>query len=100
MYYAPFDEDLGFVTIEAFKARKPVLTARDSGAVLEFVVDGRTGVVHDPDSSHFARSFDRFWSDPDSASTLGAAGEESVVSIEWNRVIASLTSTLVSSEAT
>ena len=38
--YAPFDEDFGYVTLEAFLARKPVITARDSGGPLEFV-DGR-----------------------------------------------------------
>ena len=29
--YVPFDEDFGYVTLEAFLARKPVITASDSG---------------------------------------------------------------------
>src|SRR5690606_37832205 len=29
--FAPYDEDYGYVTLEAFLARKPVVTARDSG---------------------------------------------------------------------
>ena len=29
--YAPFDEDFGYVTLEAFLARKPVITATDAG---------------------------------------------------------------------
>ena len=29
--YAPYDEDFGYVTLEAFLARKPVITAEDSG---------------------------------------------------------------------
>ena len=46
--YAPFDEDYGYVTLEAFLARKPVITARDSGGTLEFVVDGVNGWICDP----------------------------------------------------
>ena len=41
VYYAPFDEDYGFATIEAFLAEKPVLTLPDSGEPRAMV--GRTG---------------------------------------------------------
>ena len=44
----PFDEDFGYVTLEAFLARKPVITATDSGGPLEFVVDGVNGAVVAP----------------------------------------------------
>src|SRR5690606_13744658 len=47
--FAPFDEDYGYVTLEAFEARKPVVTAHDSGGVLEFVRDGENGLVCEPD---------------------------------------------------
>ena len=43
--YAPFDEDYGYVTLEAFLSAKPVITASDSGGPLEFVVDGENGSV-------------------------------------------------------
>ena len=43
--YPPFDEDFGYVTLEAFLARKPVITATDSGGPNEFVVDGVNGFV-------------------------------------------------------
>ena len=46
--YAPFDEDFGYVTLEAFLARKPVITATDSGGPLEFVVDGVNGAIVAP----------------------------------------------------
>ncbi|MCH6547000.1 MAG: MotA/TolQ/ExbB proton channel family protein [Gemmatimonadetes bacterium] len=35
--YAPYDEDYGYVTLEAFLAHRPVITAADSGEPLEFV---------------------------------------------------------------
>ena len=41
MVFAPFDEDYGYVTLEAFEARKPVVTASDSGGagLAEVAVD-------------------------------------------------------------
>ena len=47
--YAPFDEDYGYVTLEAFLCAKPVITATDSGGTLEFVVDGENGFVCAPE---------------------------------------------------
>ena len=41
VYYAPFDEDYGFATVEAFLAEKPVLTLPDSGEPQAMV--GATG---------------------------------------------------------
>src|SRR6185436_6256519 len=48
VFYAPYDEDYGYVTVEAFKSAKPVVTTADSGGVLEFVEDGRNGYVCPP----------------------------------------------------
>ena len=47
--YAPFDEDYGYVTLEAFLAEKPVITATDSGGTLEFVMTARTASSCAPD---------------------------------------------------
>ena len=49
VYYGPFDEDYGYVTLEGFAADRPVVTLADSGGPLEFVVDGETGLVAAPD---------------------------------------------------
>ena len=46
--FPPFDEDYGYVTLEAFLARKPVITTTDAGGPLEFVEDGVTGLVCAP----------------------------------------------------
>ena len=35
--YAPYDEDYGFVTIEAMQAGRPVVTTHDAGGPLDFV---------------------------------------------------------------
>jgi glycosyltransferase involved in cell wall biosynthesis len=72
--YAPFDEDYGYVTLEAFLARKPVVTARDSGGTLEVVEDGVNGFVCDADPAALAGAFSRLSDDRTRARTLGEAG--------------------------
>jgi glycosyltransferase involved in cell wall biosynthesis len=91
VYYAPFDEDYGFVTVEAFQAGKPMVTTADAGGVLELVEDGANGFVCPPEPRAIAARLDRLWSDREEARRLGAAGRERVREIAWDRVIAELT---------
>ena len=88
--YPPYDEDFGYVTLEAFLAAKPVLTARDSGGPLEFVVDGVNGFVCDPDPQSFGAAINRLGADPALAARFGAAGYERARSISWDGVIEKL----------
>jgi len=88
--YAPFDEDYGYVTLEAFLARKPVVTARDSGGTLEFVQDGVNGFVCEPDAGAMADAFSRLAQDPGRASSLGDAGFERARLVTWDGVIETL----------
>ncbi len=48
VFFGPYDEDFGYVTIEGFAAARPVVTLTDSGGPLEFVEDGVTGLVSEP----------------------------------------------------
>jgi glycosyltransferase involved in cell wall biosynthesis len=92
VFYAPYDEDFGFVTVEAFRAAKPVLTAADSGAVLELVRDGENGRVHAPgDAAALAHSIDRLWREREWAAELGRRGRAAVEGLGWDAVIAALT---------
>ena len=54
MYYGPFDEDYGYVTLEGFAAHRPVVTLTDAGGPLEFVTDGETGLVTLPEPQAIA----------------------------------------------
>lgn len=90
VFFAPFDEDYGYVTLEAFWARKPVVTSLDSGGVLEFVEDGETGFVVEPNPAAIARSIDRLADDADLARRLGESGYQRVSSITWAGVINTL----------
>lgn len=88
--YAPFDEDYGYVTLEAFLARKPVITARDSGGTLEFVEDGVNGFVCDPTPDGVADAFSRLAAGPSRAQALGDAGYDRARMITWDGVIEKL----------
>jgi glycosyltransferase involved in cell wall biosynthesis len=92
VYYGPFDEDYGYVTIEGFAAARPVVTLSDSGGPLEFVFDGETGAVVPPEPRAIAEAFDRLYADRDLALRLGQAGN-AVVRAEvprWPDVVARL----------
>jgi glycosyltransferase involved in cell wall biosynthesis len=91
VFYAPYDEDYGYVTVEGFKSGKPVITAADSGGVLEFVDDGKNGYVCPPDSPReIAARIDALYRDRELARKLGEAGRAKVSGIGWDEVVARL----------
>ncbi len=92
--YAPVDEDYGYVTVEAFLSGKPVVTCTDSGGTLEFVEDGVSGCVVEPEPEAMADAVNRLYTDRRKARELGAAGGPTVRGIGWDRVIDALTEPL------
>jgi glycosyltransferase involved in cell wall biosynthesis len=88
--YAPFAEDYGYVTLQAFLAGKPVITSVDAGGVLEWVEDGVTGLVTDGTPAGVAGAIDALASDPDRAAALGEAGRRRVVDLSWDNVVTAL----------
>jgi glycosyltransferase involved in cell wall biosynthesis len=87
--YVPFDEDYGYVTLEGFAARRPVITATDSGGPLEFVRDGETGLVAEPDPGSVAAALDQLSSERGLAERLGDAGREELLAVvpSWPEVV-------------
>ncbi len=90
--YPPFDEDFGYVTLEAFLARKPVVTCSDSGGPNEFVVDGVNGFVSAPRADELASAINRLAADRARAAAMGDAGHEVARGITWDGVIEKLVS--------
>jgi glycosyltransferase involved in cell wall biosynthesis len=88
--YPPFDEDFGYVTLEAFLARKPVITCSDSGGPNEFVLDGVNGFVCPPDPDALAGAVDRLDRDRPRAAAMGDAGHDVARRITWDGVIEKL----------
>jgi glycosyltransferase involved in cell wall biosynthesis len=85
--YPPYDEDFGYVTLEAFLSRKPVITASDSGGPNEFVADGVNGFVCDPTPESLAAAIRRLAADRSRAAAMGDAGYEVARRITWDGVI-------------
>ena len=92
MVYPPFDEDFGYVTLEAFLCRKPVITCQDSGGPNEFVVNGVNGFVCEPEPESIAAAVNALAADRAMAASLGDAGYEVARRITWDGVIEKLTS--------
>ena len=93
--YAPLNEDYGYVTVEAFLSRKPVVTTTDAGGPLEFVTDGETGLVAPPTPEGLADTIDRLFAMPEvKLREMGEAGRARVVDITWDHVIDRLTESL------
>jgi glycosyltransferase involved in cell wall biosynthesis len=92
VYYAPYDEDYGFVTLEALKSGKPVVTAQDSGGTLQFIQNEINGLVCAPTEAAIAAAFNRLWTDRQLYLRIAHAARSSADSKTWDEVIAALTS--------
>ena len=85
--FAPFDEDYGYVTLEAFLARKPVVTAADSGGPLEFVEHGVNGAVCDPTPAAIADAVNRYAANRRLAAAHGESGHARASLVTWDGVV-------------
>ena len=99
VFYAPFNEDYGYVTLEAMASSAPVVTATDSGGTLEFVRDGENGFVTAPTPTGIAAAFNALAQDPALRDKLGRAGRSFIegsgmLSAGWDLVIDGLLSPL------
>jgi len=93
--YLPVDEDsYGYPTLEAARVQRPVLTAVDSGGVLELVSDGLNGRVVEPTPQALAAAMDDLFFDRDNSARMGVALSQSVsdLDISWDTVIEGLLS--------
>jgi glycosyltransferase involved in cell wall biosynthesis len=91
VYFAPRDEDYGYITLEAFLSRKPVITSSDSGGPLEFVEDGANGIVLPSlEDRTLGRAIESLLRDKSKCAALGNSGYMRVKDIGWDHVIRTL----------
>ena len=91
--YTPYDEDYGFVPIEAFASQKPVVTTTDSGGPLEFVTHRVNGWIAEPDPESIAAGIQHIL-DQECALRWGKAGLERIRDLNWDHVADVLTNHL------
>jgi len=85
--YPPYDEDFGYVTLEAFFAHKPVITTTDAGGPTAFVSDGDTGYVVGPEPEALGAAIGRLDADRAHAARMGDHGFARARTITWDGVI-------------
>jgi glycosyltransferase involved in cell wall biosynthesis len=92
VFFAPFMEDYGFVTLEAFRSKKPVLTCLDSGGPAEIVSVGRSGYLLLPEPFQIAQQLDIWAENEDLAVRMGENGEADVRPVQWDACVEKLLS--------
>lgn len=91
VYYAPFDEDYGYAAIEAWLAKKPLITAVDSGEPALFAKDSGGGWICKPTKDSIAEALKRCYDMSDSELLeIGLRGYEVVKEISWKNIIQKL----------
>lgn len=88
--FPPFQEDYGFVTVEAFASRKAVITCRDSGGPAELVRDGVNGLVCEPTPDALGRAMRRLVDETALAEKMGAAAFETGAKLTWPETVRQL----------
>jgi glycosyltransferase involved in cell wall biosynthesis len=88
--FIPADEDLGLITLEAFSQGTAVVTCTDSGGPTEFIKDGVTGLVAEPNAASIGGKLASLVADPELAHRLGQAGKERGERITWEEVVEAL----------
>jgi len=90
--YPPFDEDYGYITLEAMLSSKAVITCSDAGGVLEFVEDKYTGFIIEPNPRELAQKIDWLYYNRERAKEMGKNGKELYLSknISWYGVVKKL----------
>lgn len=84
--YAPHDEDYGYITVEAMKSGKPVITTTDSGGPNEFVRDGENGFSVPPSMEMIAEKIGFLHRNRDVAREMGVRAVHTVQDIDWRPV--------------
>jgi len=90
VYFAPWNEDYGFVTLEAFRSGKAVVTATDSGGPAELVRHGENGFVSAPTAEALAADLDALGRDRGLAERLGQAARRDAEAFRWERTVEEL----------
>ncbi|HYE85215.1 MAG TPA: glycosyltransferase family 4 protein [Vicinamibacterales bacterium] len=88
--FPPFNEDYGFVTVEAYMCGKAVITCVDSGGPSELVGDGETGFVTEPTPEAIAEAMRKLMDDRTLAQRMGEAGHAIAAQMTWPKAVEQL----------
>jgi glycosyltransferase involved in cell wall biosynthesis len=92
--FAPLNEDYGYVTLEAFRSSKPVITCTDSGEPAHFVKNQYNGFVCEPNPQDIAEKIDYLFQNREKAAEMGLNGRKTTADISWANIANTLIGTL------
>ena len=89
VYFGAYDEDYGYITLEGFFSKKPVIVHEDAGGPLEFVKDQVNGYVIPECPEEVAKIIDQWYKDKALACKMGESGYQTMIekNIDWDYVI-------------
>jgi glycosyltransferase involved in cell wall biosynthesis len=90
VFYGPYDEDYGFVTYEAARSGKPLITTKDSGYVREVVESSGCGVITTPEPDEIASVFTAIFQDEKWYNSLKERGIMLEMPNDWDTVARTL----------
>jgi glycosyltransferase involved in cell wall biosynthesis len=92
VFFGGYEEDYGYVVLEAYYAAKPVIALDDTGGALEFVEDKVNGFVAANRARVLADRIDLLGDDESLAEKMGQAGARMLEEkqVNWDHVISAL----------
>jgi len=92
VFFAPYDEDYGYITLESMLSSKPVISCNDSGGPLEFIEHEQNGLILNSDPKIIAKSIDQLYNNRKRTQEMGVYARESYLKkeISWEVVIQTL----------
>lgn len=90
--FPTYNEDYGYITIEAMYSKKAVITCKDSGGPTEFVDNNINGIIVDPEEKSLAEAMESLYKNKNKTIKMGKQGYEKITSLEirWERVVEKL----------
>lgn len=88
--FVPYEEDYGYITVEAMLSAKPVVTVRDAGGPTELIEDGVSGRIAEPNPESLGAAIEQVVSSRRVARRMGRAGYARARSITWENVVRAL----------
>lgn len=85
--FVPLMEDFGYITLEAFRSGKPVITCSDAGTPVDLVSYAKAGLVADPTPESIASVIDAIALNRVDAREMGERGRQFSGSITWNAAV-------------
>lgn len=84
--FTPEHEDYGYITLEAFASKKPVITCNDSGEPARIVENGLSGLICNPDPLEICKAMEYLFNNRENSADMGNHGFSWVSDMDWMKV--------------